>query len=80
MISEIDIKDMVSLYNLDTGDHFKFAEGEPATPPDAPEVNPQDIWKFLGVDGMYAKITNGGPMAYAAAWTKVVKVSEGWDD
>lgn len=74
MISEIDIADMTELYKLEYGDHFEFAEEGLMTPPAAPEVNPSDIWKFLKVDGMYAQITNGGPTAYVAAWTKVVKV------
>ena len=77
MISEIDIKDMTELYKLERGDLFTFADGEDIkTPPDAPEVNPSTIWKFLGVDGMYAKITTGNGLHYAAAWTKVSKVSE----
>ena len=76
MISEIDIKDMTELYKLNRGDYFKFAEEDLTTPPSAPEVDPSDIWKFLKVDGMYAQITNGGPVSFVAAWTKVNKVEE----
>lgn len=76
MISEIDIQDMTELYKLDRGDSFKFAEEDLRTPPDAPEVDPAALWKFLKVDGMYAQITQGGPIAFVAAWTKVRKVGE----
>ena len=76
MISEIDIADMTELYKLNRGDHFKFAEETLATPPAAPEIDPESIWKFLKVDGMYAQITNGGPVSFVAAWTKVYKVEE----
>lgn len=74
MISEIDIKDMTELYKLNHGDHFTFAEEIVRTPPDAPEVNSDSIWKYLKVDGMYAQITQGDGIAFAAAWTKVKKV------
>ena len=75
MISEIDIKDMTELYKLNRGDHFKFAEEDLKIPPAAPEVDPESIWKFLKVDGMYAQITKGDYLAFVAAWTKVVKVN-----
>jgi hypothetical protein len=74
MISEIVIADMTELYKLNRGDHFEFAEEVVRTPPDAPEVDPASIWKFLKVDGAYAQITQGDGLAFAAAWTKVKKV------
>ncbi len=76
MISEIDIADMQELYKLNRGDRFKFAEEDLQTPPDAPEVDPYSIWKFLKVDGMYAQVTQGDGIAFVAAWTKVLKVPD----
>lgn len=77
MISEIDIKDMTELYKLERGDLFYFTDADDIkTPPDAPHIDPFAIWKFLGVDGMYAKITTGNGLHYAAAWSKVSKVAE----
>lgn len=75
MISEIDIADMTELYKLNRGDHFKFAEEDLKTPPSAPEIDPELLWKFLKVDGMYAQIMNSGHVLFVAAWTKVVKVN-----
>jgi hypothetical protein len=75
MITEIDTAEIIELYKLEYGDHFEFAEEGLMTPPDAPEVDPSDTWKFLKVDGMYAQVTNGGPVSFVAAWTKVVKVN-----
>jgi hypothetical protein len=75
MIAEIDIADITELYKLNRGDHFEFAEEDLVTPPSAPEVDPELLWKFLKVDGMYAQITNGGHVLFVAAWTKVVKVA-----
>jgi len=77
MISEIDIEHMTELYKLNRGDHFKFAEEDLTTPPEAPEIDPESLWKFLKVDGMYAQITNGGPVSFVAAWTKVLKKEPG---
>jgi hypothetical protein len=77
MISEIDIKDMTELYNLKNGDNFAFADEELKTPPNAPDIDPTDIWKFLKVDGMYAQIQQAaGPISFVAAWTKVRKVGQ----
>lgn len=75
MISEVDIKDMRELYNLSKGDTFRFAQEDIYVPPDAPEVSIDSLYKFLKLDGMYAQIhpAEGGPMIFAAAWTKVFK-------
>lgn len=77
MISEIDIKDFTELYKLQRGDAFTFADEELHIPPDAPEPNPLQVYKYLGVDGMYAKIrqlaADAGTIEFVAAWTKVKK-------
>lgn len=78
MISEIDIKDFTELYKLQRGDEFLFADEEPHIPPDANDIDPLKVYKFLGVDGMYAKIRQVtspvGTLDFVAAWTKVRKV------
>ena len=78
MISEIDIRDLTELYKLQRGDDFVFADDELKIPPDANEIDPLKVYKFLGVDGMYAKIrqlsASAGTLDFVAAWTKVKKV------
>ena len=78
MISEIDIRDFTELYKLQRGDDFLFADEELKIPPDANEIDPLKVYKFLGVDGMYAKIrqitASAGTLDFVAAWTKVKKV------
>lgn len=78
MISEIDIKDFTELYKLQRGDEFLFADEELKIPPDANDIDPLKVYKFLGVDGMYAKIRQVsspvGTLDFVAAWTKVRKV------
>lgn len=77
MISEIDIEDFTELYKLQRGDNFLFADDELKVPPDANEIDPLKVYKFLGVDGMYAKIrqvsASAGTLDYVVAWTKVKK-------
>ena len=78
MISEIDIQDFTELYKLQRGDDFVFADDELKIPPDANEIDPLKVYKFLGVDGMYAKIrqitASAGTLDFVAAWTRVKKV------
>lgn len=78
MISEIDIQDFTELYKLQRGDDFVFADEELKIPPDANDIDPLKVYKFLGVDGMYAKIrqitASAGTVDFVAAWTKVKKV------
>ena len=79
MISEIDIQDFTELYKLQQGDTFEFAEDSSTkVPPDANEIDPLKVYKFLGVDGMYAKIrqlqASVGTLDYVVAWAKVRKL------
>lgn len=77
MISEIYTKDLIELYKLQRGDRFTFADEELQIPPDAPEPDPLKVYKYIGVDGMYAKIrqlaADVGTIEFVAAWTKVRK-------
>ena len=78
MISEIDIQDFTELYKLQRGDDFLFADEELKIPPDANDIDPLKVYKYLGIDGMYAKIRQitapAGTLDFVAAWTKVKKV------
>ena len=78
MISEIDIQDFTELYKLQRGDDFVFADEGLQTPPYSNELDPLKVYKFLGVDGMYAKIrqitASAGTLDFVAAWTKVRKI------
>ena len=55
-----------------------FADEGLQTPPDSNELDPLKVYKFLGVDGMYAKIrqitASAGTLDFVAAWTRVKKV------
>jgi hypothetical protein len=44
-----------------------------SVPPASEEFAMGDVFKFMGVDGMYSKcIDSNGTMHHFAAWTKVV--------
>jgi hypothetical protein len=74
MISEIDISDMKALYDMEYGKHFKLAPTDVVSvPPASEEFTMGDVFKFMGIDGMYSKcIDSNGTMHHFAAWTKVV--------
>jgi hypothetical protein len=74
MISEIDIADMKALYDMEKGTHFKLAPQEAVSVPvDSEEFTMGDIYKFMGIDGMYSKcIDSNGTTHHFAAWTKVI--------
>jgi non-homologous end joining protein Ku len=74
MISEIDIEDMKALYELDKGTMFKLAKQDVVSvPPDSESFQTTDVFKFMGIDGMYSKcLDSTGTMHHFAAWTKVV--------
>ena len=74
MISEIDVNDMKALYDLDKGTHFKLSPTEYAqVPPDSLDFTQNDVFKYMGVDGMYSKCYDSlGNLHHFAAWTKVV--------
>ena len=78
MISEIDIQDFTELYKLQRGDDFLFVDDVLQTPIVANELDPSKVYKYLGIDGMYAKIrqvtASAGTLDFVAAWTKVKKV------
>jgi len=74
MISEVDIRDMKKLYELERNTRFKLAE-DPTVPPASLEVTKDfnDVYKLLNIDGMYSYcidvMTN--EVHHFAAWTKV---------
>lgn len=73
MISEIDIADMKALYELDKGTMFKLAPQDVVSvPPASEEFTMGDVYKFMGIDGMYSKcVDSNGTTHHFAAWTKV---------
>lgn len=74
MISEIDITDMKALYDMEYGKHFKLApQDDLRVPPDSNEIPNDDVYIFMGIDGMYSKcVGSNGVMHHFAAWTKVI--------
>jgi hypothetical protein len=74
MISEVDITDMKELYEMEYGKHFKLApQDDVRVPPDSNDITADDVYIFMGIDGMYSKcVGSNGVMHHFAAWTKVV--------
>ena len=74
MISEVDITDMKALYDMEYGKHFKLAPADVVSvPPDSEEFTMGDVYKFMGIDGMYSKcVDSDGITHHFAAWTKVI--------
>jgi len=68
MLSEIDINDMLNLYELDRDSLFKLYN------PDKKQVEEQ-LFMFHYIDGMYSLCKDmAGGVYHFAAWTKVFKV------
>ena len=64
----------MKLYSLIRGDKFRLRE-EAAIPPDAPEGDPNEIYTFNNMDGMYANVDDPtGSPCYFAGWTEVERV------
>jgi hypothetical protein len=73
MISGIDIADVKALYELEKGVYFKLADDVVSVPPASNEFQHGDIFKFMGIDGMYSKCADSnGTTHHFAAWTKVI--------
>ena len=74
MISEVDINDMKALYDLPYASYFKLLpDNDVKVPPASIEYVQADVFKFMGIDGMYSKCTDSmGQLHHFAAWTKVV--------
>lgn len=51
--------------------------GDPTAPPDAPEVNNNEVVKFYHVDGMYSYCKNEyGDVVHLPAWQEVEVLNE----
>lgn len=74
MISEIDVNDMKALYDLPLRSYFKLSPTEyTQVPPDNLDFTQNDVFKYMGVDGMHSKCYDSlGNLHHFAAWTKVV--------
>lgn len=75
MINEHDIADIKALYELDKGTMFKLADNTVAVPPASEPFDYMDVYKFMGIDGMYSRcFDSNGTLIHFAAWTKVTPV------
>lgn len=73
MISEVDIKDMKELFQLDKGTMFKLANDEAQVPPESNAYNPMSTFKLVNIDGMYSYCLDEDKVVHHfAAWTKVI--------
>jgi hypothetical protein len=65
---------MTQLYKLERGSRFKL-DAMPTTPPDSLDVDIDEIYKLVKLDGMYCWCRDGGMNNhYFAAWTEVTGV------
>ena len=61
------------LYKLERGSRFKLT-AMPQTPPDSLEVETDEIYRLVKLDGMYCWCKDGDNLDhYFAAWTEVEK-------
>jgi hypothetical protein len=64
------------LYKLDRGSRFKLTS-MPQTPPDSLEVETDEIYRLVKLDGMYCWCKDGDNQDhYFAAWTEVTPMEE----
>jgi hypothetical protein len=77
MISEVDIKDWIKLYDLYSGDKFTLTEGGADTPPASAPFTFSGVYTFEKLDGMYSRCFDSkGGLHHFAVWTKVVPWEE----
>ncbi len=66
----------MKLYDLKKGTKFRIIDEEPRVPPGAPEADPDKVYWFGSIDGMYSYCKDGDQLVHFAAWTKVEIVDE----
>ena len=66
----------MKLYDLKKGDKFRIIDDEPRVPPGAPEADPDKVYWFGSIDGMYSYCKDGDQLVHFAAWTEVEVVDE----
>jgi hypothetical protein len=66
----------MKLYDLKKGTKFRIIDEEPRVPPGAPEADPDKVYWFGSIDGMYSYCKDGDELVHFAAWTEVEIVDE----
>jgi hypothetical protein len=66
----------MKLYDLKKGTKFRIIDEEPRVPPGAPEADPDKVYWFGSIDGMYSYCKDGDQLVHFAAWTEVEVVDE----
>jgi len=66
----------MKLYDLKKGDKFRIIDEEPRVPPGAPEAEPDKVYWFGSIDGMYSYCKDGDNLVHFAAWTEVERVDD----
>jgi hypothetical protein len=66
----------MKLYDLKKGTKFRIIDEEPRVPPGAPEADPDKVYWFGSIDGMYSYCKDGDQLVHFAAWTEVEIVDE----
>ena len=64
----------MKLYELERGSYFRILE-DGHIPPDAPEVNMDEVYKLKNLDGLYSYcLDSQGNVVHIAAYAEVVEV------
>jgi hypothetical protein len=66
----------MKLYDLKKGTKFRIIDEEPRVPPGASEADPDKVYWFGSIDGMYSYCKDGDKLVHFAAWTEVEIVDE----
>jgi hypothetical protein len=66
----------MKLYDLKKGTKFRIIDEEPRVPVNAPEADPDKVYWFGSIDGMYSYCKDGDELVHFAAWTEVEIVDE----
>jgi hypothetical protein len=66
----------MKLYDLKKGTKFRIIDEEPRVPTGAPEADPDKVYWFGSIDGMYSYCKDGDELVHFAAWTEVEIVDE----
>jgi hypothetical protein len=66
----------MKLYDLKRGDKFIIIDENPKVPVASAEAEPDKVYLFSHIDGMYSYCKDGDDVVHFAAWTEVEPVAE----
>ena len=64
----------MKIYELKHGDIFKIIDDDPKVPVASAKAEPDKVYWFGHIDGMYSYCKDGDDVVHFAAWTEVERV------